>query len=203
VNEYDDNSDRKFVVGLGNPGRKYVRTRHNIGFGVLDALRQRWSLGEGREAFSGLTWDARPTRGRNSRAVTMLAPMTYMNESGRAVRALLDFYKASPGRMLVILDDLALPLGRLRLRSDGSAGGHNGLADIIRVCGTDEFARLRLGIGPAPGVMDASDYVLSKFRDEEVEDIGAAIQLAADAVEKWIFEDIRSVMEKYNRKADG
>jgi PTH1 family peptidyl-tRNA hydrolase len=113
---------------------------------------------------------------------------------------MLDFYKAGPESLLVVLDDLALDVGRLRVRNSGSAGGHNGLDDILRVCGTQDIARLRIGIGQPPGVMDSKDYVLSAFAENETEDIGAVVEQAADAVEMWIFEDISKVMETYNRK---
>ena len=202
---------RKFIVGLGNPGRKYAETRHNVGFRVLEVLRNRWSLGEGRKAFDGLIWETRIGRSAegfipgSSAPVTMLAPMTYMNNSGRSVRTMLDFYKVfaenpEKDNLLVILDDLALPVGVLRFRASGSDGGHNGLCDILRICETRDVSRLRVGIGAAPGVMDPKDYVLGKFRPEEQEDIGVAIQIAADAVEEYLRDGIAKVMEKYNRK---
>jgi PTH1 family peptidyl-tRNA hydrolase len=192
--------ERAFVVGLGNPGRRYEGTRHNVGFRVLEVLRCRWDLGEGKEAFAGLAWDARPVRGERTVRVTLLAPMTYMNDSGRAVRNMLDFYKVPPGEanLLVVLDDLALELGRLRARASGSAGGHNGLEDILRCCGTNEIHRLRVGIGAAPGAMDPRDYVLGVFGEDEREDIGAAVETAADAVVDWIFRGMRKVMDTYN-----
>lgn len=206
---------RKFIVGLGNPGRKYADTRHNIGFRVLEVLQNRWSPGEGRKAFDGLTWEMRIGRSVEGSApgrpavVTLLAPMTYMNNSGRSVRAMLDFYKAfteneepDKDNLLVILDDLALPTAQLRFRASGSDGGHNGLSDILQTCGTRNVSRLRIGIGPAPDAMDPKDYVLGKFRPDEKEDIGAAIQIAADAVEEYLRDGIAKVMEKYNRKQD-
>jgi len=201
--ESDDIQKRKFVVGLGNPGRKYAQTRHNIGFRVLEVLRQRWNPGEGKEAFEGLFWDVRPHRpAEGSARACLLAPMKYMNCSGRPTAAMLKFYKAAPGDLLVVSDDLALPLGQLRIRPDGSAGGHNGLEDVLRVLSTDNVPRLRVGIGFCPGVMDPKDYVLGKFRPDEEQDIGTAIQFAADAVEDWVFGtgDLTKIMEKYNRK---
>jgi len=165
---------------------------------VLEVLQNRWSLGAGKDGFEGLVWNHRPGRAQ-SRSVTLLAPMTYMNCSGRSARKLLDFYKAQPSEMLVVLDDLALPLARLRIRPGGSAGGHNGLEDILQACGTDDVPRLRVGIGQAPGVMDPKDYVLGKFGKNEIEDIGCAIQRSADAVEDWLFDDMTTVMERYNR----
>jgi len=117
---------------------------------------------------------------------------------------MLDFYKALTDKdnLLVILDDLALPIAQLRFRASGSDGGHNGLADILQTCGTRNISRLRVGIGAAPGVMDPKDYVLGKFRPDEQEDIGAAIQIAADAVEEYLRDGIVKVMEKYNRKPE-
>jgi PTH1 family peptidyl-tRNA hydrolase len=190
----------KFVVGLGNPGRKYERTRHNVGFRVLEVLQRRWGLEKGKSAFEGLVWQDDPIRDGVMRRVRLLAPQTYMNRSGRSVRKMLDYYHASIEAMLVVLDDIALPLGQLGVRNSGSAGGHNGLDDILRVCGTNDVARLRIGVGAPPGVMDPKDYVLSAFTNNEIEEIGAAIEQAADAVEMWIFEDISKVMETYNRK---
>ena len=198
---------RKFVVGLGNPGRKYAKTRHNVGFDVMTILQERWQLGDGKPAFEGHTWDARVPRpggtaglAEEACRVTLLAPMTYMNCSGRSVASMLSFYKAKPEDVLVVLDDLALPLGQLRLRGDGSAGGHNGLDDILRACGTKGVARLRIGIGPCPGVIDSKDFVLGRFMKDEIEEIGVAIRYAADAVESWLFQDILSVMERFNTK---
>lgn len=196
----DDN--RRFVAGLGNPGRKYVGTRHNVGFEVLEVLRRRWGLDKAREKFDGLLWEAFPRRDEQDRKVVLLAPMTYMNRSGRAVRAMLDFYQAEPWQLLVVYDEMALPPGRLRIRPQGSPAGHNGLADILRACDTDEVPRLRVGIGAAPGVMDPKDYVLGKFRSEERDEMDVATERAADAVEDWVFGDIRTVMDQYNRKVE-
>ncbi len=192
----------KFVVGLGNPGRQYARTRHNVGFDVVAALRRRWSIAEGKQAFGGLFYDARVTRGDRTQRVMLLEPQTFMNCSGRAVRAIADFYKAAPGDMLIVLDDFALPLGRLRCRPDGSAGGHNGLADILTAMGTQSVPRLRLGIGSPPGRMEWKDFVLTTFRGDELDAVGDAVELAADAVEDWVFRGLVYVMEKYNRKTE-
>ncbi|HAU37205.1 MAG TPA: aminoacyl-tRNA hydrolase [Phycisphaerales bacterium] len=193
----------KFVVGLGNPGTRYARTRHNVGFRVLDVLRELWRMGEPRAAFEGLLIDGRVSRpGAEAQRVMLLAPQTYMNCSGRSVRAMLDFYKGAPDELLVVLDDLALPPGRLRLRAEGSAGGHNGLDDVLRVVGTTRVARLRIGIGAAPAQMDPADYVLGRFGPDEQDAIDVAIRVAADAVEDWLFGGIDSAMAKYNRKTD-
>jgi len=192
----------KFLVGLGNPGREYQGTRHNIGFEVLAALRRKWFLDDGRSAFHGRLYDARPQRRQAcSRRVLLLAPRTYMNRSGLAAGEMMAFYKAPRGDMLVILDDMALPLGLLRFRADGSAGGHKGLADVLAALGGEDVPRLRIGIGQPPEVMDSVDFVLSRFRREEEETVEKAIATAVDAVEDWVFEGIGFVMDKYNRKA--
>jgi PTH1 family peptidyl-tRNA hydrolase len=199
-----DEADRtKFVVGLGNPSRQYARTRHNVGFAVLEALRRRWDLDEGRRAFEGRLNDARVQRpGTGVRRAMLLEPHTYMNCSGRAVRQMADFYKAACEDLLIVLDDMALPVGRLRARAEGSAGGHNGLTDVLAALGSEKVPRLRIGIGPPPGSMDPKDFVLSPFLDEELATIQQAVPRAAEAVEDWLFHDIAYVMDKYNRKAD-
>lgn len=196
---------RRYVVGLGNPGRRYARTRHNVGFRVLEQLADRWTLGAGKEAFEGLCWQGRVHRtdegpAGKATAVVMLAPMTFMNRSGRSVAAMARFYKARPEDLLVIMDDLALPTGQLRLRASGSAGGHNGLDDILRALGTDAVPRLRIGIGQPPGPVDPRDYVLGKFTEDEEADIRSALDRAADAVEAWAFDGLDKTMERYNRK---
>ncbi len=198
-----DDADRtKFVVGLGNPGRRYARTRHNLGFMVVEALCRRWQTGDGRRAFGGRFYDVRPERAESGRRrVMMLTPLTYMNCSGRAVRRMADFYKAQRRDILVVLDDMALEPGRLRARSQGSPGGHNGLADVLASLGGQDVPRLRIGIGTAPE-MDATDFVLRLFETGESETISRAIEIAAEAVEDWVFDGIECVMEKYNKKGE-
>ena len=139
-------NQRKFVVGLGNPGRKYQHTRHNVGFMVLAGLFGRWQPSPPRKAFSGELCEAVAAGQR----VMLLAPQTYMNLSGQAVLEMTAFYKAGASDLLVVMDDMALPVGQLRFRSGGSSGGHKGLADIIRRLGTDQVPRLRIGIGACP-----------------------------------------------------
>ena len=195
-------NNTKLVVGLGNPGRQYAGTRHNVGFCLVRRLAERWDLGKPRRAFGSLAYDARVARGSQAARVMMLMPQAYMNRSGQAVRDMAAFYKIGCQDILIVLDDMALPPGRLRARASGSAGGHNGLADVLAMLGSEEVPRLRIGIGPAPEQMDPADYVLSKFRPDEMETIERAIRLAADAVEDWAFEPIAGVMEKYNRNDD-
>ncbi len=191
------------MVGLGNPGRRYAETRHNVGFMVADRLGQRWQADRAKRAFSGQVVEARPARpGQNESKVVLLKPETYMNRSGQAVREMLRFFKAETADLLIVLDDTALPLGRIRARASGSGGGHNGLNDIMTALASQDINRLRIGIDPAPGIMEQSDYVLGKFTAKQIEQIAPAIEQAADAVEDWIFEGITYVMDKYNRKPD-
>ena len=194
---------RKFVVGLGNPGRRYARNRHNVGWMVLASLRARWKVANGRNAFGGEIADV-VTVGPDGiqRRVELFVPHLYMNRSGEAVKGLVDFYKSDHRSILVVLDDLALPLGRIRVRASGSAGGHNGLNDILRLLASQDIPRVRIGIGSPPPEMDSSDYVLANFGKDEVEVVASAIQAAADAVEDWIHRDIYYVMQKYNRNPD-
>jgi PTH1 family peptidyl-tRNA hydrolase len=192
---YGDQDDRtRFVVGLGNPGRKYERTRHNLGFRVLDELQRRWDADGPRQAFDGLVWNARP-----GARVVLLAPQTYMNCSGRSVAQMVRFYKADVEDVLVVLDDIALAPGQIRVRAGGSAGGHNGLTDVLASLATDQVPRLRIGIGQ-PGRMDQVDFVLSRFSADEEPAVESAIAAAADAVEDWVLHGIRCVMDKYNRR---
>ncbi len=169
----------KLIVGLGNPGRKYAGTRHNLGFDTVELLAARWRL----------DWRAEPgfeaaVSGRPAGDRPMLAqPQTFMNNSGRSVRALLSFYKIPPSEILVICDDFSIPLGTIRLRKSGSDGGHNGLASLIEHLSTAEFPRLRLGIGPVPPLMDPADFVLSKFGKEQAAEVNGMVMEAADAAE--------------------
>ncbi len=189
-------ADVKFVVGLGNPGRQYQGTRHNVGFMVLKELRRRWEPGRGKRKFHARLWAANV----GGQRIMLAAPQTYMNRSGLAVAEMTAFYKADASSVLVVMDDAALPTGRLRARATGSAGGHNGLNDIIKTLGTDRLARLRIGIGAPPEEMDSVDYVLSRFRPDEKPIIAEAVKLAANAVEDWIDKDITYVMNHYNHE---
>lgn len=197
-----DSDKPKFVVGLGNPGRAYAQTRHNVGFMVVQALRQKWQVPEGRTAFLGSLYDARVQRQGQAARVMMFEPLTFMNRSGMAVRQLADFYKAAPEDVLVVLDDMALPVGRIRARAEGSPGGHNGLADITAALGTQQFARLRIGIGQPTTTSQWKDFVLSTFTPQEIELVRLSVNIAADAVEDWVFRGIGYVMERYNRKTE-
>ncbi len=184
----------KLIVGLGNPGRSYADTRHNVGFRVVDELARRWGLSLTQRKFNGVTADGR----RGEQRVLLLKPTTYMNLSGRSIGEAVTFYKVALHDLLLVTDDLALPLGRLRLRARGSAGGHKGLVSTIRALGSEDFARLRVGIGSAERE-DAVNYVLGPFTPAEEEIIGPSISRAADAVEYWLENGVDSAMNKFNR----
>lgn len=188
----------KIVVGLGNPGLQYRRTRHNIGFEVLAKLSDRYDGGKPRQKFDAELVEVNI----GGEKTLLLAPATYMNESGRAVRQAAAFYDESPENLLVVCDDMNLDTGRLRLRASGSAGGQKGLANIIQHLGTEEFARLRVGIGRPPGKMDASNYVLGKFTANEREEVDPAVERCADGVELWIREGVAAAMNAVNAPLD-
>jgi len=184
----------KLVVGLGNPGRKYVDTRHNIGFVVLDELARRSGASKPKMAVDA-AWSETQL---GSEKILLVWPQTFMNLSGSSVLRMRDFYKLSNEDLLVVCDDFHLPLGRLRLRGSGSAGGQKGLGDILRRLATDEIARLRIGIGTPPSNFETADFVLSKFRREETAEIELAVQRAADAATDWAAHGLAYVMNKYN-----
>jgi PTH1 family peptidyl-tRNA hydrolase len=183
----------KLIVGLGNPGRRYVRTRHNLGYRTVDLLASRWSIDLTRERFSGLAGLGR----YGEHDVLLLKPTTFMNLSGESVLGAWQFYKLSLADLMVVVDDLALPVGRVRVRSGGSVGGHKGLGDIIRRLGSQEFARVRIGIGPAVRG-ETVGYVLSPAAEDEAPLLSQAIATAADAVECWVREGIEESMNRFN-----
>lgn len=180
------------VLGLGNPGEEYARTRHNVGFRVVDALARRWGVEARRRKFLAHVAEAERAGAR----VLLAKPGTYMNASGRSARAILDFYGLAPEALCTVSDDVNLPLGRLRVRRGGSAGGHKGLASVAEHLGTEAFARLRVGVGAPRG--ERRDYVLSPFRGAEAEEAEAAVERAADAVECWVGEGVERCMNRYN-----
>jgi PTH1 family peptidyl-tRNA hydrolase len=191
------------VVGLGNPGSRYAQTRHNIGFDAVDRLCQRWglTLQEERRFQAEFAEGAVPRLGR----VRVLKPLTYMNESGRAIRAVLDWYKLPPESVLVIYDDLDLPLGRLRLRLSGSAGGHNGMKSAIAHLRTQQFPRLRVGIGRAatPGTEGREEtvsHVLGRFLPSEQSLMDELLTLIADAVDTCLKDGVELAMNRYNTR---
>ncbi len=187
----------KLIVGLGNPGRKYEQTRHNVGFMVASKLAALVGAGPSKVRFEGEF-----AEGGSGQKLAILWPQTYMNASGQSVRKAVDFYKLSPRDLLVICDDLNLPTARLRLRASGSAGGQKGLADIIRHLGTDEFPRLRIGINQPPQGWEVTDYVLGKFSNEEKDKIEATTTKAAYAAIDWADQGIGFAMNRYNASSD-
>jgi peptidyl-tRNA hydrolase, PTH1 family len=187
----------KLVAGLGNPGPRYVESRHNIGFRVVDALAQRWGAAVTRyeRHFEALAGEA-ATGGQR---VLLLKPATFMNLSGRSVAAAWRFYKMAPDEVLVVHDDLDLPVGQLRLRGNGSAGGHKGMEDVLRHLGTTDVPRLRIGIGKVQ--RDATvEYVLSRFEPDERVVVEEAVCEAADAVECWVQRGLDTAMNQFNRR---
>jgi PTH1 family peptidyl-tRNA hydrolase len=192
------------IVGLGNPGRRYAGTRHNVGFDVLDLLARRhgaeWTMApRGIEAVvaAGLSRTA-PEKGK----LLLAKPLTFMNLSGHAVGDLLRFFKIELPGLFVIVDDVNLELGRLRARASGSAGGHNGLKSLIAQLGTEAFARLRIGVGRGDARRDLSDHVLAKFEPEERPIVAEAVERTADAAELFVTDGIALVMNRYNRRED-
>lgn len=188
----------KLIVGLGNPGPRYDGTRHNVGFEVVNLLATR----------HGAEWESGPrgveallARWREADAV-LAKPLTFMNLSGSAVQGLLQFYKIVPADLLVVLDDVNLELGRLRTRARGSAGGHNGLRSIIGSLGSEDFARLRIGVGRGDDRRDLADHVLARFDADERASIVEAVSRSADAAELFVAEGIGPVMNRYNKKED-
>jgi len=181
----------KAIVGLGNPGADYEGTRHNVGFDVVDALAGRW---QARLRSWKSTADVAVVSGRD---VVLVEPRTFMNLSGQAVRAVADYYHIEPHDVLVVVDEAQLPLGRLRLRRSGSAGGHNGLKSVIEHLGT-EFPRLRIGVDRGDRRSDLADRVLSRFPPSEREVIEAAVARAADAAETFVSDGIELAMSRFN-----
>ncbi len=199
----------KLVVGLGNPGLQFAGTRHNVGFDVVDVLAARlgWiSKPEKFDSLSRMKFDGLALDGVVNRVaggdekLLLLKPMTFMNLSGKAVQAAMVFYQLSPVDIVVVLDDLALPCGKIRLRAGGSSGGHNGLKDIERVLGTSEYPRLRLGIDPTPPRVPGRDYVLQKFTTEQRSRLDPAIDRAAGAIVTWADKGIGLAMSQFNRE---
>ena len=189
----------KIVAGLGNPGREYIGTRHNVGFEVLDLIARR----------EGLEWPRRQTGAwvetrwrRPDGDVMVMKPLTFMNLSGQAVGDVMRFYKLELPDVLIVCDDVNLPLGRLRARASGSEGGHNGLRSIADAFGTTDYARLRVGVGRGDARRDLADHVLARFDPDEVAGIDDAVARAADAVGVWIADGLTRMMNAFNRADD-
>jgi PTH1 family peptidyl-tRNA hydrolase len=184
----------KLVVGLGNPGPKYEGTRHNIGYAVVEYLTAGPGVGRWRSRFEGLVADAV----EGTEQVLLLKPETFMNLSGRSVRAAMDFYKLTPTDLLVVCDDIALPLGKVRVRSKGSHGGQNGLRNIQDHLGTPDYPRLRIGVGSPGEYQDAADYVLSRYKPAERAIVEEAVAGGANAVLMWVRKGIDACMNQVN-----
>ena len=199
----------KLIVGLGNPGKEYVGTRHNVGFEVVDALASRpgWVGApadfdrQARNKFAGLILDGTATpRGGTGAAekLLLLKPMTYMNLSGRSVQEAMAFHKIGPDEIMVVLDEMALPCGKIRLRSGGSSGGHNGLKDIERALATNQYPRLRVGVDSPPDRVPGRDYVLGRFAQTQRDLVDPAIARSTDALLTWIEKGINAAMNVFN-----
>lgn len=185
------------IAGLGNPTKQYENTRHNIGFMLIDALADKYGIGVG-----SLQHKAIVGKGMiGSEKVILAKPQTYMNLSGESIRELSDYYKVDPETEIIIIsDDIALPPGYIRVRPKGSAGGHNGLKNIIQHLGTENFARIRIGVGEKPKKMDLADYVLGHFPPNEINDIHNGIDSAIAAIETILSDDVASAMNRFNKK---
>jgi PTH1 family peptidyl-tRNA hydrolase len=192
--------NRFLIVGLGNPGKEYVGTRHNAGFVVVERLARRWQV----DWSVSRTYRARLAQSRSGeRCVVLCQPQTFMNLSGEAVGKLARYHRVAAANTLVVVDDADLPLGTLRLRPEGSSGGHHGLESVEAHLGTRAYARLRLGIGRKAGDgREIADYVLSRFSAEEREVFERVLARAADQVECWLTDGIRKAMDRYNGRLD-
>ena len=198
----------RVIVGLGNPGREYVGTRHNIGFEVIDHLAARLGLTGSpadfdrmaRTKFEGLTMDGTVSLhgSGGTEKVLLLKPMTYMNVSGRSLQAAMAFYQVAPADVMVVLDEMALPCGKIRIRPGGSNGGHNGLRDVERALGTTQYPRLRVGVDAPPPRVAGRDYVLGRFGEDQRKAVDPAIKRACDALVTWIESGINAAMNRFN-----
>jgi PTH1 family peptidyl-tRNA hydrolase len=187
----------KLIVGLGNPGPKYRDTRHNVGFRAIDEVARR----------VGVTFESAPAEAviakvRQPEPLLLAKPLTFMNSSGQAVGDLQRYFKIDLADLLVVVDDVNLPLGRLRVRRGGSAGGHNGLKSVEAAFGSDEYPRLRIGVGRGDARRDLADHVLARFDPDEREAVDETVARAADAIETFITADLDTVMNRYNRADD-
>lgn len=185
------------IAGLGNPGRKYAKTRHNVGFDTLDVLADRYRIDVSAEKFKALVG----TGAIEGQKVILVKPQTFMNLSGDSLRMVCDFYKIDPEEeLIVIYDDISLEPGQIRIRPKGSAGGHNGVKNIIARLGTEEFPRVKVGVGEKPKGWDLADYVLSRFSSEDRKVMDESVKLAAEAVVAIMTQGTDAAMNKYNGK---
>jgi PTH1 family peptidyl-tRNA hydrolase len=190
-------SDLHLIVGLGNPGPRYENTRHNVGFRTVERLAARHGLNFSKQEFKAITASGSIAGKR----VLLAKPQTYMNLSGEAVAPLVRFYKVPPERMIVVYDELDVPFGTLRLRKEGSSGGQNGIRHILQHMGTQQIARVRIGIGRPPGRMPPADWVLTPFKGDDAILAEEMIDQAANAIETWLAEGIERAMSRHNPPA--
>ena len=185
------------IVGLGNPEAKYDNTRHNTGFMAIDRLAKRWNISVSDEKFKALLGKGMIEGNK----VLLVKPLTYMNLSGEALSQIVAYYKEDPETNVIVLyDDISLPVGQLRIRPKGSAGGHNGIKNIIKMLSTEKFLRIKIGVGEKPPKMDLADYVLGHFNDEEKREMEAAWDSCIEAVSFLMNEGVDKAMNKYNTK---
>ena len=184
----------KMIIGLGNPGKQYDKTRHNVGFKVIDQLATHFSAPTMQAKFNGMYTIVHRPEGK----VILVKPLTYMNLSGECIRPLMDYFEVAVEDIVVVYDDLDLAPGAIRLRQKGSAGGHNGMKSLIAHLGTDQFNRIRIGVGRPTGGMKVADYVLSPFSKEESPVIVEAVEKSAKACDVWIGTPFIEVMNNFN-----
>lgn len=184
----------KLIVGLGNPGMQYAATRHNIGFEVIDTVAETYNIQINKSKFKALVGEGFIA----GEKVILMKPQTYMNLSGEAIRACMDFHKLSAEDILVVYDDISLEVGQLRLRKSGSAGGHNGIKSIIAQIGGQDFPRIKFGVGEKPAGWDLANYVLGRFQEEEMKVIGPRINDAVKAIEMILKSGMDKAMNEYN-----
>lgn len=189
-----DASEFFIIAGLGNPGRKYDNTRHNVGFGTVDLLSQRHGIKVSRLKHKALVGDGTI----KNKKVLLVKPQTFMNLSGESIRDLMEWFKIPMEKLILIYDDADLPLGKVRVRPSGSSGTHNGMKSVIFQLQKDDFPRIRIGIDKAPEGWDLADYVLARFNSEEGKIIGAGISNAADAAEAIVISGVNTAMNRYN-----
>lgn len=186
----------KLIVGLGNPGTQYAATRHNIGFEVIDSLSEAYNIPVNKSKYKAIIGEGRIGNER----VILMKPQTFMNLSGEAVRACMDFQKISNEDVIIIYDDISLDVGQIRIRKNGSAGGHNGIKSIIAHMNTQEFPRIKFGVGQKPAGWDLANYVLGRFSDEDMKIIGPKIDDVIKATECMVTSTIDKAMNQYNKK---
>ncbi len=194
INQGITTQNTYLITGLGNPGREYRLTRHNVGFMAIDALVKEWSLTTQKIQSKAII----TTGNIKGNKVILAKPQTYMNLSGQAVSGLMNFYKISLDHLLVIHDDIDLPFGTIRIRPGGGSAGQKGVGSIIERLGTQEFARMRLGVGRPPGQMESADYVLQSFSKEDEEFLKGFLQKAGEAAEEFIIQGLNAAMNKFN-----